>query len=199
MSTVAAPPRPITPAELYDRLDRKDYELIDGRLEKIPVSALSSLVGMTIGRHLGNYLEANPIAWVVGADCGFQCFPWRPYTVRKPDVAVILRDRLPVGRLARGWVEIAPDLAIEVVSPGDRVDELEEKIRMFLRAGTRLVWLVVPSTRRVRIHRADGSLAEVGDDGRLDGEDVLPGFSCPVAGLFPVEEPAATEAERGLV
>jgi Uma2 family endonuclease len=103
-----------------------------------------------------------------------------PDTVRAPDVGFIHRDRVP-HPLPRGYAELAPDLAVEVLSPGDRPGEVLAKVSDWLRAGTRLAWVVYPIRRSARVYRADGteSFATAADG--LDGEDVLPGFSLALA------------------
>ena len=85
---------------------------------------------------------------------------------------------------AKGHNRIAPDLAVESVSPNDLAYDVDEKVQDWLLAGTRLVWVVNPQTRTIEVHRAQrpGSIFREGDE--LDGEDVLPGFRCQVKELF---------------
>jgi len=89
-------------------------------------------------------------------------------------------ERIP----PRGYAELAPDLLAEILSPDDRPAEVLAKVADWLGAGTELVWLVDPERLEVRVYRRDGSLAVVHAAESLDGEDVLPGFSCPVAQVF---------------
>ena len=84
-----------------------------------------------------------------------------------------------------GFVRLAPDLVVEVVSDNDLYYEVEIKVRGYLLAGVRLVWVLNPATSSLRIHRADGSDASISVGGQLNGEDVLPGFSVAVSELFP--------------
>ena len=106
-----------------------------------------------------------------------------PDTVRGPDIAVVRRDRVPSPE-PRGFLELAPELMVEVLSPRDRPGEVLAKVADWLTAGTRLVWVVDPERRVARVYRDDGSEAIVGADEALDGEDVLPGFSCPLADVL---------------
>jgi len=108
-----------------------------------------------------------------------------PRTVRKTDVAFIRSGRFPNEQLPEGYSRIPPDLAVEVVSPNDLWYEVTEKVQAYLKVGVRLVWVVDPPTRMVYIYRPDGSIALVREDGELSGEDVVPGFGCPVAAIFP--------------
>lgn len=107
-----------------------------------------------------------------------------PDTVRAPDAAFIAQDRLPAGRRHRGYFEGAPDLTVEVVSPEDRPAEVRAKVREWLEAGARLVWVLWPETRTVSVYPAHGDARDLGEADSLDGGDVLPGFSCRVGDLF---------------
>jgi Uma2 family endonuclease len=178
----------LTPEEFLARPDRDHFELVDGELVELGMSQLSSLVALELGRLLGNHCTPAGIAWVFGADNGYRCFPGRPNLVRKPDVSVVLRERLPADQLHDGWSTLAPDLAVEVVSPGDLAYEVDEKVDEYQAAGVRLVWIVNPERRTVRVHRRDGTVSLLRSGDALTGEDVLPGFACSVSELFPVVE-----------
>jgi Uma2 family endonuclease len=183
MSTIVES-RTYTPADLLAMPDGDRYELVDGHLVEINVSALSSLVALELGGRIRDHVKAHPTAWIFGADCGYRCFPGHPKKVRKPDVSLVLRDRLPVERLAEGQLTLPPDLAVEVVSPNDLAYEVEGKAQEYREAGVRLLWVVYPSTQTVYIHRRDGSIAVARADDDLTGEDILPGFRCRVSDLF---------------
>jgi Uma2 family endonuclease len=86
-------------------------------------------------------------------------------------------------------VTIPPDIAIEVTSPNDVIYELEEKVEEYLRAGVRLIWLIHPEVRVIQVIRGDGSGYRLRAGDELSGEDVVPGFRCPVASLFPAAWP----------
>ena len=86
--------------------------------------------------------------------------------------------------MPRGYFEGAPDLAIEVVSPDDRCSEIEENVREYVSAGTRLVWVFNPATRTLHVYRADGSVSRLTEKDSLKGEDILPGFSLSLRTLF---------------
>lgn len=174
-----------TPEDLLAMPEGKHYELVDGNLVERDVSGLSSLVAAKITRRLGNHCEPTGFAWVMASDCGYRCFPGDPDKIRRPDVSCILQERLSFERLAEGYVEIAPDLAVEVVSPNDLVYEVIQKIQEYLAAGVKLVWLVIPPARSVEVHRLDGSVLMLTAGDELSGESVLPGFSCRVGDLFP--------------
>jgi Uma2 family endonuclease len=103
-----------------------------------------------------------------------------------PDAAYISKERLPRSP-ARGWVSVAPELTVEVISPNDLFSDAEDKAKDYIRAGVDLVWVVVPNSRSVHIWRRDGSRSIVQAGEVLSGENVLPGFEMPVAELFEEE------------
>jgi Uma2 family endonuclease len=80
--------------------------------------------------------------------------------------------------------ELAPDLAVEVLSPSDSPRHMLDKVGEYLQAGVRLVWLIDPAKRHAVVYRSMTTVHEIGTDGVLDGEDVLPGFRYPLAGIF---------------
>jgi Uma2 family endonuclease len=131
---------------------------------------------------IGQYVYGRQSGMLFGQDTGF--FIERdPDTVRAPDLAFVSAAR--VSEIARqGYVPFAPDLAVEILSPGDRPGEVLEKVAQWLTAGTRLVWVIDPDRGNARVHRADGSVDIVLGNGVLAGEDVLPGFTCLLADVL---------------
>jgi Uma2 family endonuclease len=194
MSTTVATKPLITPAELLEMPDWKNYELDDGVLVERSVSKLSSLVASRINRRLGSFCEDSNLAWVFGADLGYQCFPEHPNKVRKPDVSLILQERTGGVFEDEGFSSMAPDLAVEVVSPKDLAYEVQQKLQEYLAAGVRLVWIVYPHTQTVVVHRGDHSVSELGPNDELSGEDVIPGFVCWVKDFFPPITPESVVA-----
>jgi Uma2 family endonuclease len=86
-----------------------------------------------------------------------------------------------------GFIKVPPDLAVEVLSPNDLAYEVDRKVAEYFSAGVRLIWIVNPETRSVTIYRPDGTASKLNDRDTLEGEDVLPGFRCPVRDFFPDE------------
>lgn len=105
-------------------------------------------------------------------------------TVRGPDVSFIAAARIPPEGMPAGFPRIAPDLAIEVVSPSNRAREIREKLRDYFEAGVRQVWVVYPRRRNVAVHLSPSDVRVLGEDDELDGGDVVPGFRLPVAAIF---------------
>ncbi|MDZ7631738.1 MAG: Uma2 family endonuclease [Gemmatimonadaceae bacterium] len=160
----------------------KRTELVRGRLViREPAKWQHGKVAARILIEIGVYLRGNPIGEVCAAETGFT-LARAPDTVRAPDVAYIRADRVPTVEVI-GFDEMAPDLAVEVLSAGDRAGMVRTKVAHWLRAGTRLVWLVDPRKRNAQVFRADGTSRTLTADEQLDGEDVLPGFSVPVRAL----------------
>lgn len=104
--------------------------------------------------------------------------------VRVPDVAFVSSARVPPEGLTDRFWELAPDLALEVVSPSNTVSAMQRKALEYLDAGTRLVWVVDPAERTVTVHRSRDDIRIVSGAEALDGEDVLPGFRLPLGKLF---------------
>jgi Uma2 family endonuclease len=188
------PKTEVTPEELLAMPNGGHYELIDGELRERNVSALSNLIAWEISGILRGHCREHDLGWLFAADHGYRCFPWKPRLVRRADVAFIRKERYPWEQLsADGYTTIPPDLAVEVVSPNDLASEIEEKVEEYLRAGVRLVWVIHPETRVVQVIRGDGTGNRLRAQDELSGEDVVPGFRCRVADVFPI--PSHTEAE----
>jgi Uma2 family endonuclease len=179
--TLLTPATP--PATLPDPPDEKLYELIDGVWVEKAMSVLSDYVNGQFIYELNRYLRANPVGHVL-VEPFLYCFPNRPNHARRPDSCYISRERLPT-LPAQGHLQVAPELAIEVVSPNDNVFELETKLAEYFGVGVRAVWTAFPEQKMVRVERADGTARRYATNDTLDGQDVLPGFACPVADLFP--------------
>lgn len=192
MSTAVLETR-VTPEELLEMPDGDNFELVDGRLVKRDMGWRSSRIGGRVFRLLDVYCEQKGLGWVVPADASYQCFPADPGMVRKPDVSFIRRERLHEDEEPEGHCPIAPDLAVEVISPHELYYEVEGKIADYFSAGVRLVWVVNPATRSVRVHRRDGTISDLAETDELTGENVVPGFRCHVSEIFRTPEQATGE------
>lgn len=151
-------------------------ELVRGRLiVREPAKSQHGLVAARVLIAIGIYLESNPIGQVLAAETGFT-LARNPDTVRAPDVAYLRADRVPRVEVV-GFDELAPDLVVEVLSPGDRARAVQAKVDDWIAAGTLLVWVIDPRRRVARVYRADGTVSVLPETDSLDGEDVLPGCS----------------------
>jgi Uma2 family endonuclease len=183
MSTVAQ--QTYTPDDLLAMPDRKKYELVDGQLVERHMSQLSNWVAGRLHRFVDIFVDEHRLGWTWASAQGYVCFPDFPRKLRFPDVSYVSKKRLPEGPTSEGYIYIAPDLAVEVVSPNDLSYEVERKVVEYLDAGVTLVWVIDPEARTVRIHRRDGSFGWLREDGELSGEDVLPGFRCRLVAILP--------------
>jgi Uma2 family endonuclease len=160
------------------------WELVDGELVPVTPSGLeSSGLGHRIGWIVGNFVYAHGLGMMTGADGGYVLFPDRD-TIRVPDVGFIREERLPPKGQRSRFPRLAPDLAIEVLSPSDRASEVVAKLEMYQEAGVPLIWLVDPDKETVTIIAAGQPTRVVKQGDTLDGGDVLPGFTVPVAEIF---------------
>lgn len=167
-------------ANLPENAERR-LELDEGIIVDMGSSSpINTVIAMRMGYFLNAFVIPNDLGYVTGADGGFRL---ALKTVRLPDVAFISKQRMPT--LPKRF-EIAPDLAVEVVSPDE---DVFKKATEYIQAGTRIVWAVYAAEKRVYVFRpnADGTLnvQPYGVDDTLDGGDVLPGFTLPVRAIFP--------------
>jgi len=109
-----------------------------------------------------------------------------PDTVRGPDVSFVSTEREAVAGLRRGFLQAAPDLAVEIWSPDNSMPSLRSKAREYLAAGTRCVWLIDPRRRAVELHAPGRPITTLTGGDTLDGAGILPGFELPLARLFAV-------------
>ncbi len=158
-------------------------ELVEGEvIEMSRPGILHGIITMNAARPLSNFVHENNLGFVTAAETGF-ILDRDPDTVRGLDVAFVRSDRLRDG-IPSAPVPMAPDLAVEVISPGNSASDIHRKILQLLHAGTRLIWIIYPDTQTVDVHTPDGAKT-LTIDSTLDGGDVLPGFSLPVRALFP--------------
>ncbi|MFN0146750.1 MAG: Uma2 family endonuclease [Dehalococcoidia bacterium] len=158
------------------------YELDDaGYLEERHLGQQSDEVAMAIVAALFAY--AGGRGRVFGGGTGLQIFPDRPRRIPRCDAAYISFARLPDA--VKGHLRVPPELAVEVVSPGDNASVLERKVQEYLGAAVLRVWVVYPDEKTVTVRRPDGTSTILGVNDEISGEDAVPGFSARVADFFP--------------
>jgi Uma2 family endonuclease len=168
---------------LHLSIPNKRVELVRGVLVvREPAGGRHGRVAVKVTVELANFVERHTLGAVYAAETGFT-IAHAPDTVRAADVAFIRGDRLQTPD-PPGFPDLALDLVVEVRSPGDRPGEILTRVGEWLSAGTRLVWVIDPERRIARVYRADGSETIVTADQALDGEDVVPGFSCLLSAVF---------------
>jgi Uma2 family endonuclease len=160
------------------------YELVRGELRTMtPAGHPHGRVAMRIAWPLAQHVEERGLGTVYAAETGF-LLAKDPDTVRAPDAAFVRRERVEATGEVEGYWPGAPDLAVEVVSPGDAYAAVEGKIAEWLRSGARLVIVVDPSNRTVKLHRSLTDVAVLTEDDEIDGADVVPEWRLRVRRLF---------------
>jgi Uma2 family endonuclease len=160
------------------------YELIAGELKTMsPASWRHGSVAGRISSRLAENVERHNLGVTFIAETGF-LLARDPDTVRAPDAAFIRKDHLPAQPPREAFWPGAPDLAVEVVSPGDTVSEVDETVKAWLDAGAMMVWVANPKWQTITVYRSatDIKVLTAGDE--LTGDHVVAGFSCPVAEIF---------------
>ena len=185
MATAFLPPPSATAAEWLDSDNL--YEVVDGeRVEGLAMSTYASLVTNRLARKLILFTEGRGLGEAV-----FEILFRLPLEVerqRRPDLAFISAARWPddqsVSYNGNAW-KIAPDLAIEVVSPTDRAEELAEKIGEYFAAGVIQVWVVYPLLKSIQVHESAALARSYYETEILTGGTILPGFQLTVGSIFP--------------
>ncbi len=163
--------------------DRR-YALIRGELKEMsPAKPLHGIVCARLTIRLGNFVEEHALGEVLGAEAGF-LVETDPDSVVAADAAFVSSERLAGVESFEKFLPFAPDLAVEVLSPGNTVQEIDEKIALYFAAGARLVWVFNPKRRTAAAHRSPFDVRILGEGDALDGGDVLPGFSLELSKLF---------------
>ncbi len=165
-------------AENEDRL----CELVDGVLVEKMMGFYESYLALRLGKLLSVFVDDHRLGIVVGADAMMLLAPG---LVRVPDVSFISWDRLPERRVPRDPIaNLAPDLAIEVLSKGNTKKEMSRKLQDYFAAGVRFVWYIDPNSQTAQCYTSPTDSLLVKTHESLDGGEVLPGFSLPLKTLF---------------
>ncbi|HKZ78725.1 MAG TPA: Uma2 family endonuclease [Pyrinomonadaceae bacterium] len=160
------------------------YELVKGELIRMsPTGHEHGIVAMEIAGPLHAYVKKKRLGRVYAAETGF-LLSKDPDTVRAPDAAFVKRERIRRAGPVKGYWIGAPNLAIEVESPGDTAAELYGKVVEWLAAGALMVWVVSPKQRTVSVYRSPTDVSILTDKDTLDGADVVPGFQISVGEIF---------------
>jgi Uma2 family endonuclease len=164
--------------------DHMRHELVNGELTTMaPAGFDHGAIGIRMAILLGKHIEAKQLGVVVGADTGF-VLRRNPDTVRAPDAAFVSTARIPASGRPKKFFEGAPDLAVEVLSPSDTVEEVDEKIADYLDAGTSLVWIINPKRKSVTVYKSKANPIVLHESDLLDGENIVPEFTCKIVELF---------------
>lgn len=159
--------------------DVEGFEYVKGELIPMPAASIRhGAISIKIIRYLDPYVHQNDLGHLYTAETSFRVGD----RVLKPDVAYVSNERI-TGDEDKGF-SIPPDLAIEVVSPSDIRSRVIDKVHAYLSAGTRCVWVIEPDTETITVYHSETEIKILSIDDTLTGDDVVPGFSCPVELLF---------------
>lgn len=174
----------VTAEEFEEMVDDRRTELVRGRIiELTPPMPKHGRIVFAIARIVGRFIEDHDLGRWFG-EAGV-ITERDPDSVRAPDAAFISYARLPRDADDGRYSPVSPDIAFEVISPSDRWVDVLDKVAEYLRAGTLVVCVVVPSMRTVQLHRADGDPVTLNESDTFELQDILPGFRCHVADFFP--------------
>ncbi len=162
--------------------DGRKWELVDGKAKEVPAGHRHDVMVINIGAMLKPFARGR--GFVAGSQAGFRMASGN---VRSPDVSFTRKERLPDGLPAESFESMAPDLAIEIISPSEQPDEMARKVAEYFGAGAEQVWHLFPDTRRVTVYTSPFNTADFGPEETLDAGDLLPGFSCRAEELFDLE------------
>lgn len=165
----------------------KEYEVVNGIPEERPMAG--ALHGNIIARliiRIGSFVEAHGLGEIYSPDTTFMI----GQNQRLPDIGFIAADRIPNEGQPKGMWEIAPDLAVEVISPNDVYAKVLQKVDDYLEAGVQQVWLVLPEQQSITIYRSPFDVTVFQDEMELVSEDLLPGFRCNLSDIFKTKKPA---------
>jgi Uma2 family endonuclease len=175
---------PITADDLWRMPNDQRRELVRGEIRTLAPSGFDhGAIIDNLHFLLSGYVRKKKLGKVLGAETGFKLAS-DPDTVRGADIAFIAAARFPAKGRPVGFWNGAPDLAVEVISPADTLKEVEEKAADYVAAVARLVWVVNPRNRTIKVHERDRETSVLRESDTLGGGDVVPGFQCAVADVF---------------
>jgi Uma2 family endonuclease len=174
---------PISGEELFAMRGLGRAELVKGEIIHMsPTGHPHAFVEFRVGKVLSNFVDKHKLGQVLGGEMGVYTSR-DPDTVRGVDVAFISNERLAQVQ-SSGYLDVAPELIVEIVSPGDTWTEITQKLEEYFAIGVKLIWVADPSRQRVHVYRSLTEVEILTSVDELTGSEVLPGFQIPVADLF---------------
>lgn len=182
------PVKTMTPDKFFDSPYSSGFELVNGKIiskkgdiqKNMPTGALHGAVTELASR-MSHFVRENKLGKVFAAETGFIL---GKNTVRGIDVSFVGNEKLNKFAVTEKFYPVAPDLAVETISPGNSLDEIQDKIEEYLAAGTKLIWIVYPKQKMIQVHRRNNAINVLRAADELDGEDVLPNFRVKLSEIF---------------
>lgn len=172
----------ITVDEFWQLFQDQHKELVNGSvIDMAPTGGLHGATESRLAMYLLSYVLAHSLGEVLVGEVGFAL---DALTLRAADVAFVSRDKWLSVTEPDKYIPFAPDLAVEILSPSNDLNDIRRKVLQYIGAGTRLVWVINPSTRQIVVYKPDSEPEMLGENDDLDGYSVLPGFRLAVAKLF---------------
>jgi Uma2 family endonuclease len=168
----------------HDDLAHRNHELIRGELIEVPPAGFDhGDIALAVGTELRAYAKRTGTGRAAGAETGY-ILAEDPDVMLAPDASFVFNDRLPPRDERRRFLRLAPDLAVEVVSPNDSASYVQRKVIEYLNAGVKLVWIVDPEVESITVYDDSGTVRFLSTEDELDGGEVLPGLSISIAAIF---------------
>ena len=161
--------------------DGRKYELVDGEIRMNPAGPRHSVISLRLAVALSAFAREKALGEVFGSDIGFR-LPGG--NVRSPDVSFVASERMGESASSDDFPDLAPDLAVEVLSPSERPRHVLDKVGEYLETGVRLVWIIDPAKTKAVVYRSLCDVIELQAGDQLDGGDVLPGFRCRLSDIL---------------
>ena len=159
--------------------DGRKWELVDGRLQEVPTSGKHDIIVIWLGRLIGPYADDHGM--LTASQAGYRM---ASRNLRVPDFAFTRYDRFPNSEVPNGFIEFAPDLAVEIISPSEEPGDMARKVSEYFESGARQVWHMFPATQTISVFRSPSESITYQSEDELDLSDILPGFRSRVSDLF---------------
>ena len=155
------------------------WELVNGRLQEVPTTGKHDQIVIWLGYLIMPY--AIDLGMLTASQAGYRMSGGN---LRVPDFAFTRYDRFPNGEVPDGFIEFAPDLAVEIISPSEEPGDMARKVEEYFQSGSKQVWHMFPETQTVTVFRSPAESVNHQPEDELDLDDILPGFRRRVSELF---------------
>ncbi|MGI8669361.1 MAG: Uma2 family endonuclease [Aridibacter sp.] len=179
----------MTTDEFFDSPFARGFELVQGKVVPkggnidfdMPTGALHGAVTEELASRMSWFVKKHNAGRIFAAETGFIL---NEGTVRGIDIAFVGNEKLKEHGIPEKYFPVAPDIAVEVISPGNTFDEIQDKIIEYLAAGTELIWIIYPKQKMVQVHKKSNVIQVLREKDELSGEDILPDFNIKLEEIF---------------